>query len=201
MKSKMLLVMTTLLCASVLAASAAHSASESFSLSVDSTQGVFGGPGSTTVLDAHAVPASLVGRVCQVTADVHNNDSVREGTDFLVTSNGVTLTVSNVERSVGDTPPAIVGKLALGATLSVSLRFGPEGAASVGTTLLVDCPDTLPPPTTTLVVPGVVVSPALASPALASPALASPALASPASPSTVVQPSTAVVIAQPRFTG
>jgi hypothetical protein len=186
MKSKLLLLMTALLCVGVFAASAAHSASESFSFSVDTTQGIFGDPGSTTVLATHAVDEALVGRACQLTFDVHNNDSVRGGTDFLVTSNGLTLTVPDVERNAGDAAPAVVGDLALGATVTISLRFGPEGAASVSATAIVDCPDTpttTPPPPTT-VVPSVVVSPAAS-----------------ARPAATPQPSAAVVVAQPRFTG
>jgi len=89
MKSKLLLLVTVLLCVGLFAASAAHSASESFSFSIDATQGIFGDPGSTAVLGTHAVDASLIGHVCQLTVDVHNNASVREGTDLLVTSNGV----------------------------------------------------------------------------------------------------------------
>ena len=50
MKVKLLLAMTAVLCAGVFAASAAHSAPESFSFSVDVTQGVFGDPGSTRAL-------------------------------------------------------------------------------------------------------------------------------------------------------
>jgi hypothetical protein len=189
MRSKLLLVLTAALCASVFAATAAHSAPESFSFTADATAGVFGDPGSTTVLGTHAVDGSLTGRSCQVTVDPHNNDSVREGTDLLVSSNGVTLTVANVEQAVGDAAPAILGDVTLGETISLSLRFGPEGSASVGATVVVDCPDVPPttlPPTTTL---APTVSPATAT-------------VSPAATVAPSRPSVAgVVLTQPRFTG
>ena len=135
------------------------------------------------MLGSHPVDASLVGRTCQVSVNPHNNDSVREGTELLVSSNGVTVTMANVEHSVGDAAPEILGKLTLGATVSLSLRFGPEGSASVGATVVVDCPDV---PTTTLA-PNVVTPPATVS------------------AGTAVTPSPTsvggVVVAQPRFTG
>jgi hypothetical protein len=190
MKAKLLLAMTAVLSAGVFAASAAHSAPESFSFGVDATQGVFGDPGSTRVLGTRAVDAPLVRRACQVTVATHNNDSVREGTDVLVSSNNATLTVANVEHSTGDAA-ADAGSLVLGDTVTISLRFGPEGSISVGATVIVACPDvattTLPP--TTSVVPGVVVSPGAAA-------------GSPATAVTPTRPSVAgVVVSQPRFTG
>ena len=189
MRSKVLLVITAALCTSIFAASAAHSAPGSFSFTVDATQGVFGDPGTTIVLDTHVVDASLVGRACDVTVDPHNNDSVREGTDLLVSSNGVTLTVANAEHRAGDAAPAVLGNLTLGGTVSLSLRFGPEGAASVGATVIVDCPDvptTTNPPTTTMA-PGVVISPATLSPSTA---------VTPGRPTVA-----GIVVTQPRFTG
>ena len=84
--------------------------------------GVFGDPGSTTVLGTHAIDASLVGRSCQVTVDPHNNDSIREDTDLLVASDGVTLTVANVEHSVGDAGPVVTGNVTLGALLLHTCR-------------------------------------------------------------------------------
>ena len=124
-----------------------------------------------------------------MTVATDNNDSVREGTDVLVSSSGVTRTVANVEHSAGDA--ADVGNLVLGDTVTISLRFGPEGSASVEATVMVDCPDvpptTLPP--TTSVVPGVVVSPGAVA-------------ASPATAVTPSRPSAAgIVVSQPRFTG
>jgi hypothetical protein len=184
MRYRLFLATTAVLCVGVFVASAAHSAPESFSFDVDGTQGVFGGPGTTLLLGQVAVGASLVGRSCQITLDAHNNDSVREGTDLVVGSNGVTVTATNVEHRVGDAAPAFLGKLVLGPSVTVSLRFGPEGAASVAATVIVDCPDvptTSTPPTTTL---------------------APTAAISPGTAITPGRPSVAGVVAvQPRFTG
>ena len=188
MRSKALLVVTAALCASLFVTSAAHSAPESFSFTGDATKGVFGDPGATTVLGTHEVDSSQIGRSCRVTVDPRNNDSVREGTDLLVSSNGATLTAANVEHSVGNATPAVLGNLTLGGTVSLSLRFGPEGSASVAATVIVDCPDvptTTTPPTTTMA-PSVVASPGTASPSTVS--ASRPAVAG-------------VVVTQPRFTG
>jgi hypothetical protein len=152
MKRKLFLAAVAMLGVSVFAISDAQSAPASFSFDLDGTQGVFGPPGTSTLLATHTVDDSLIGRSCQVTADVRNNDSVREGTDLLVESNSVTLTLANVEHAPGVAAPAVLGQLVLGSTVSGSVRFGPEGQASVGATIVVDCPDvptTTAPPTTT----------------------------------------------------
>ena len=160
MKSKLLVATLAACCVSVFVIADAQSAPASFSFIVDATQGVFGAPGSSTVLATQTVDSSVVGRSCQVTVDVHNNDSVRQGTDLLfVSSTGVSLTAANVEGVAGDAPPTVVGELMLGPTLTVSVRFGPEGAASVGATIIVECPDVSP---TTTLAPTATTQPALA---------------------------------------
>jgi hypothetical protein len=165
MKSKLLLATLAVLCVSVFGISQAQSAPATFSFDIDGTEGVFGDPGTTVVLGSHTVESSLVGRSCSVTVDVHNNDSVREGTDILVASGTTTLTLANVEHLPGNAPPAAVGTLVLGSTVTGSVRFGPAGATSVAATIVVDCPDvptttttTAPPTTTTTQVAGTVVT-------------------------------------------
>jgi hypothetical protein len=97
----------------------------------------------------------------------------------------VSLTAANVERAAGDAPPAVLGQLALGTTVTVSVRFGPEGSASVGATIIVDCPDVQ-------VAPGTATRPA-------------PATATPPAPEvegvTVSRALPDVVVTQPNFTG
>ena len=151
MRSKLLLATLAVLCVNLLAISDAQSAPASFSFLVDGTDGVYGAPGSTLVLATQTVESEEVGRSCQVSIDVHNNESVRQGTDLLVSSAGVSLTAANVEALAGDAPEVPLGSLVLGATVTGSVRFGPRGEASTAATIVVDCPDApitpTPPPT------------------------------------------------------
>jgi hypothetical protein len=150
MKTKIATILAAVICVGAFAISEAQSAPVSFNFEVDGTSGVFGTPGTTLVLATQTVDSPLVGRSCQVTVDVHNNDSIREGTDLIVTSGGASLEADNTEAEAGDAPPEVLGNLTLGSTITGSVRFGPEGAASVGATIIVDCPDV---PTTTTVAP------------------------------------------------
>jgi hypothetical protein len=174
MKSKVLVATLAACGISLFAISDAHPAPVSFSFDIDATQGVFGSPGSTTVLATETVDSSVVGRSCQVTIDVHNNESVRQGTDVLISSANATLTATNVEAIAGDAPPAVLGQLVLGGTVAGAVRFGPEGAASVRATITVDCPDVAPTTTTqpATVVGGVGVTREAADVVAAQPALA-----------------------------
>jgi hypothetical protein len=111
-------------------------------MDVDATGGVFGAPGSTKVLATQGIGASLVGVVCQVTITDRNNESVRQGTDIVVSSGGASLTAEDVEAVAGPTPPVVLGELTLGAIVTVSVRFGPEGQASVAATITFECRST-----------------------------------------------------------
>lgn len=152
MKSKLLVATVAALSVSVWAMSHAQSAPTSFSFAIDGNpggNGVSGPHGSTLVLATETVDPPLVGRTCSATLDVHNNDSVREGTDLLVSSGGVSLTALNVEATRGDAPPVVIGNLVLGSTVTGAVRFGSAddgnndglGSASVTATVIVDCPD------------------------------------------------------------
>ena len=117
------------------------------------------------VLGTHTVESSLVGRSCQVTVDVHNNESIWPGNDILVVSGSTTLTLEDVEQAPGNAPPADVGDLVLASTVTGSVRFGPDGTTSLSTTIVIECPDvptttttTSPPTTTTTQVAGTVVT-------------------------------------------
>jgi hypothetical protein len=160
MKTKLSLVLAAVICVGAFAISEAQSASASFQFTVSAEGGVFGAPGTSLLLSTEPVDSSLVGRSCQVTIDVHNNDSVREGTDIVVASSGGSLTAANVEAVAGDEPPAVLGSIVLGSTVTGSVVFGPQGAASASATIMIDCPDV---PTTTTTTTPTEVSPTEAS--------------------------------------
>jgi hypothetical protein len=164
MKSKLLVATLAVLSVSVVAMSDAQSAPASFSFTIDGNpdgNGVSGPHGSVLVLATKNVDPTLVGRTCSVTLDVHNNDSVRQGTDLLISSAGVSLTALNVEATRGDAPPVVIGDLVLGSTVTGAVRFGAAddgnndglGSASVAATIRVSCPDL---PTTPTVSPDTV---------------------------------------------
>ncbi len=148
MKTKLSVVLAAVICVGAFAISEAQSAPVSFNFDVNGTGGVFGAPGTSLVLATQTVDPSVIGRSCQIAIDVHNNDSVRAGTDIVIASSGASVTASEVEAVAGDAPPAVLGNLVLGSTVTGSVVFGPEGQASVAATILVDCPD-VPPTTTT----------------------------------------------------
>ena len=97
MKTKLSLVLAAVICVGAFTISEAQSAPASFNFDVNGTAGVFGDPGTSLVLATQPVDSTLIGRSCQITIDVHNNDSVRQGTDIVVASSGASLTAENVE--------------------------------------------------------------------------------------------------------
>jgi hypothetical protein len=185
MKTKLSAILAAVICVGAFAISEAQSAPVSFSFDVNGTGGVFGAPGTSLVLATHSVDSSVIGRSCQVTVDVHNNDSVREGTEIVIASSGASVTAPEVEAQAGDAPPAVLGNLVLGSTVTGSVVFGPEGQASVAATIIIDCPDV---PTTTTTTTTTTAPPQV------SPAQVSPAQASNVSVA-------GVVVVSPRFTG
>ena len=152
MKTKLSVILAAVICVGAFAISEAQSAPVSFNFDVNGTGGVFGPPDSSLVLATQTVDSSVIGRSCQITIDVHNNDSVRAGTDIVIASGGASVTAPEVEAVAGDAPPAVLGNLVLGSTVTGSVVFGPEGQASVAATIMVDCPD-VPTTTTTTTLP------------------------------------------------
>ena len=108
--------------------------------------GVFGAPGTSLVLATQPVDSSLIGRSCQITIDVHNNDSVREGTDIVIASSGASLTAAKVEAQARRCAAGGVGQHGVGFHGHGLGRLRSGRPASVAATIMVDCPDV---PTTT----------------------------------------------------
>ena len=109
-------------------------------------------PGTTVVLDQVTVDPGLVGRSCDASYRGDNNGSVHPGTDLLITSNGATVVLVDVE---GDPGRITTGSstLTLGPSVQVSVRVGADGFASLGAQLTIVCPasatTTTAAPTTT----------------------------------------------------
>lgn len=104
-------------------------------------------PGELVVLDEVAVPDQFVGADCRIESRAENNSSVHPGNDLIVTSDGLSVVLSDVEAAPGKVTTAD-GRLSLGPTARLTLRMGPDGIFSGGATALVviQC---FPPETTT----------------------------------------------------
>ncbi|MGH9027070.1 MAG: hypothetical protein ACRDWD_13285 [Acidimicrobiia bacterium] len=109
--------------------------------------GVSTGPeGSVEQLASDPVNPADVGQTCDVTVNVVNNDSLHPGNDILVASNGGEVVAANVEDQPGTSTYPAVGVLTLGPTVTVSIRFGPDGIRSEGYSVDFECSPAPPPP-------------------------------------------------------
>lgn len=96
------------------------------------------GEGSITVLQTREVPESAQGQLCEVMAQSRNQESVHEGNDLIVQSDGTQAVLAGVE----DVPLGTVegsGVLVLGQEITVSLRMGPDDLFSAGIDVIVEC--------------------------------------------------------------
>jgi hypothetical protein len=127
----------------VLSAGAAGAAS--FTFSFDSSEGSFGDEGTLLELAEQPTPGDLVGRSCTVILDVGNNESVRQGSDVVIASGDASVELPNVEAQPGDAGPKQIGTIVVGASVTASVRFGPEEAFSATGVVVLDCPEPIPP--------------------------------------------------------
>jgi hypothetical protein len=89
------------------------------------------------LLWTQTVDPADVGKDCEVVLVTTNNESTREGSDLILQSGSSSL-ASNVEHDTA--PQTFVGRLTLGTTITVSVRFGPEGMYSGGSDVETNCP-------------------------------------------------------------
>jgi hypothetical protein len=125
-----------------------------------------GAPGAVLSIGSVAVPADLVGRTCQLVGRTINQVSVHPGNDLLIITDGQTFVVPDFEdegfilHEAGEVE-------ALGPTVELQIRFGPQGVSSGGFSVSVECePDvtaTVPSGPTTTTEPTTVESTAAAS--------------------------------------
>lgn len=99
-----------------------------------------GSPGQEVTLTTRDVPSDLVGRTCEGSYGSTNNSSVHPNTDLVIRSGGTSVTIGDVEAAAGGTTTSS-GPLTLGPTITVSVVLGPDGIASLGETLVLDCPE------------------------------------------------------------
>jgi hypothetical protein len=114
-----------------------------------------GTPGEVRLLSTQPVDPADVGKSCEVTVVSTNNESVRPGSDLIVESGTSSMVASDVEHDTAS--HTFVGQLTLGTTITVSVRFGPEGMYSGGSSVETACPTTQP--ITTPAAPETVVQP------------------------------------------
>ena len=99
---------------------------------------VSGAPGSVLSLGTTTVDAAMVGRSCDVAAVVTNGASVHAGNKLIVTSGDSRVEIAGIE-DVADGVTKQGGTLTLGASIEVSVMFGPDGVSSLGSSGSVTC--------------------------------------------------------------
>lgn len=154
------------------------------SISFPLTTVVRGEPGTIHEITSSDVPADLVGKECSVTATAENNGSVHPQNDLIVASGSDQVIVLDVESAPGARTTA-EGVLTLGATITVSVRLGPDGVFSGGGSVDLVCVEAA---TTTTTATATTTTSTTATPAVA-PATVAPAAVA------------AATVAAPRFTG
>lgn len=125
----------TLLMTLILAAPALAQDS-SFTIAVEGVAD--GAEGDVIQVAEQAVDPALVGASCTVTASTENNSSVHPGNELIIATGGTEGTIPGVEEQPGQTL-TLAGSVVLGETVTVSLRFGPDGVTSGGVVLTFDC--------------------------------------------------------------
>lgn len=106
-----------------------------------------GGAGEIASIASVAVPADVVGATCRITGSTVNQISVHDGNDLLIVTGGQTFVIPNFEdagfivHEAGETA-------AVGSTIELRIRFGPDGLSSGGFRVSVDCEATEGSPTT-----------------------------------------------------
>jgi hypothetical protein len=99
-----------------------------------------GNEGEIRLLWTQTVDPADVGKDCEIVLVSTNNESTREGSDLILQSGSSSMFASDVEHDAA--PQTFVGRLTLGTTITVSVRFGPEGMYSGGSDVETSCPTT-----------------------------------------------------------
>jgi len=101
-----------------------------------------GKEGEVRLLATQPVDPADVGKDCEVTVVSTNNESLHPNSDLIVQSGTSSMVAPDVERDTAS--HTFVGQLTLGTTITVSVRFGPEGMYSGGSSVETSCPVTQP---------------------------------------------------------
>ena len=113
-------------------------AQDSLSIHIPKSTVVREPAGTQTKIATKDVPEAMIGQMCTASAVAENQSSVHKGNDLIVSSNGTSITMYDVERASGVTTPAN-GELTLGPTLDVTLSMGKDAVFSGGMTVELDC--------------------------------------------------------------
>lgn len=97
-----------------------------------------GDAGEVVEVATETVDPDLVGAECAGTLTILNNESVHDGNALIVTTGGVEQVIPDVEAQPEGTI-ALTESLTLGDTITVDLRFGPDGVSSGGLVLSLVC--------------------------------------------------------------
>jgi hypothetical protein len=146
-----------------LAVTAGTAHADSVSISLDRV--IVGPPGSVTIVATRSLDASMAGATCSAAYTGQNNGSVHPDTDLLVASGSSQLVLGGVEDAAGLTTTGS-GQLLLGSDVTVSVRLGGDGVASLGASLTLTC---------TPVAPTTTATPTTAAPTTAAPGTTAPA--------------------------
>jgi hypothetical protein len=101
-----------------------------------------GEPGSTIRIGQADVSDDLVGRSCDITVVVTNQESAHPGNKLIVASGDSSLTIDGIEDEPGGITTQ-AGTITLGSTITVSVQLGTANITSLGSNLTVTC-DPLP---------------------------------------------------------
>ena len=91
-------------------------------------------PGGTVAVSTEDAPSGAVGLDCSVTFTAMNNESVHSGVDLIVSSGGDSVTIAGIEDD-GYQSSSAADLLTIGDTVTLTLRFGPDGISSLGGTV------------------------------------------------------------------
>jgi uncharacterized repeat protein (TIGR01451 family) len=144
-------------------------------ISIDTV--VTAGEGSITLLSTTNTPPDLIGMTCIGIARATNQPSVHPGNDLIVASGDDSIVLEDVEREPGAVTTA-EALLALGPSVTVSLRMGPDGIFSGG--LVFSIGECAPPTTTTTEASTTTTQPTTTSTRAQGPAIVIEKLANPA---------------------
>lgn len=116
----------------------AEAASDDIVITLDKSAS--GAPGDVITLGSQSVAGRYVGLTCQGTYSASNNASVHPDTQLIISSGGSSVTINGVEDAPGATRTA-TQPLTLGDTITIAVRLGPDGVASMaGEAVTMDCP-------------------------------------------------------------
>jgi LPXTG-motif cell wall-anchored protein len=97
-----------------------------------------GAEGTTVTVASVNVAADLVGQTCQIVGQTVNQRSVHPGNDLLVVTGGRTFVIPDFE-DVGDIVHDAGETEAVGETIELIVRFGPDRVSSGGFKVLLTC--------------------------------------------------------------